>query len=179
MCILKKKMTQILTSLFEVYFLETISHMLQTLSQTMIMYFFCFFNGHAQNFRENLSSKQAIISFYLKKAKDCCLSFLDKDIFCEKVKLLQMFIEKKLSVAHLRFSTDLYLKLIKLIWFGLCYFSDSVFDLNYFKFHLEMYIFKKLYGDNYPRYYLDKFQKAPLEKAILSKVSAKKKKTQF
>ena len=39
-----------------------------------------------------------------------------------------------------------------------------------------MYIFKKLYGDNYPRYYLDKFQKAPLEKVILSNVSAKKKK---
>ena len=108
-------MTQILTSLFEAYFLETISHMLQTLPQTMIMFFYCFFNGHAQNFRENLSSKQASISFYLKKAKDCCLSFLENDVFREKVKLLQMFIEKKLSVAHLRFSTDLYVKLIKLI----------------------------------------------------------------
>ena len=50
---------------------------------------------YANKFKEYLSSKHLNVNFFVEKDKDCCLRFLDANIFCENEKFATNVYRKK------------------------------------------------------------------------------------
>ena len=69
--------------------------------------------AQAEKFKKYFSSKHPNIHFSLEKENDGRLSFLDSNIFHEKINLSLMFIGKRPSVVFILISTASYLKPIK------------------------------------------------------------------
>ena len=120
-----------------------------------------------EKFKEYLSSKHPNINVSLEKEKDGPLSFLDKNIFREKRKIVTNIYRKKTdsgvytnfnSFIPETYKTDL-IKSLLFRCFNLC--------LHFVKFHHEINILKSiLYINSYSRGFVDKCIKQFLDRVL-------------
>ena len=125
----------------------------------------------AEKFKKYLSSKYPNINFSLEKENECCLSFLDVNIFREKGKFVtNVYRKKTFSGVYTNFHSFILetyktglIKSLLFRCFNLC--SDFV------KFHHEINILKGiLYKNSYPRDFVDKCIKEFWNRVLTRKV---------